>query len=67
MQINFSYGNGKKLLGVTPKNEDSADALAIAISANNYHQVTKNKNANVKENNLNKAIKNALLKEKNKR
>ena len=57
----------KKLLGVTPKNEDSADALAIAISANNYHQVTKIQNANVKENNLNKAIKNALLKEKNKR
>ena len=57
----------KKLLGVTPKNEDSADALAIAISANNYNQVTKTQNANVKENNLNKAIKNALLKEKNKR
>lgn len=57
----------KKLLGVTPKNEDSADALAVAISTNSFSNVKKIQGINLKDNNLNKAIKNALLKEKNKR
>ena len=57
----------KKLLGVIPKNEDSADALAVAISTNSFSNVKKIQGVNLKDNNLNKAIKNALLKEKNKR
>ena len=57
----------KNLLGVIPKNEDSADALAVAISTNSFSNVKKIQGVNLKDNNLNKAIKNALLKEKNKR
>ena len=57
----------KKLLGVNPKNEDSADALAIAISANSFSKMDEIFSKDFNENNLNKAINLALLKEKNKR
>ena len=57
----------KKLLGVTPKNEDSSDALAIAISVNNFSKMDKVFSKDSNENNLNKAIKSALLKEDNNR
>ena len=53
----------KKLLHVLPKNNDSADALAIAITAKNYSVLNQKHNNLDNENNLNKAIKKALLKE----
>ena len=56
----------EKLLNIIPKNEDSADALAIAISA--HHNIgNDNKTSNLleKNNSLNIAIAKALLKEKN--
>ena len=55
----------EKLLHIVPRNEDSADALAIAISGqnidynNNFVFLDKN-------NGLNLAINRALLKEQNK-
>ncbi|MDC0228017.1 crossover junction endodeoxyribonuclease RuvC [Alphaproteobacteria bacterium] len=55
----------EKLLNVVPRNEDSSDALAIAISAQHigYKNVTSDL---LEENNgLNLAIAKALLKEKN--
>ena len=55
----------EKLLNVVPRNEDSSDALAIAISAQHigYNNVTSDL---LEENNgLNLAIAKALLKEKN--
>tara|TARA_A100001015_G_scaffold301370_1_gene388101 strand:+ start:923 stop:1099 length:177 start_codon:yes stop_codon:yes gene_type:complete len=55
----------EKLLNIIPKNEDSSDALAIAISARHVGY----KNMNLKSlddyNGLNSAIAKALLKEKN--
>ena len=54
----------QKLLKVIPKNEDSSDALAIAIAANNssnWDHTLKYKSNN---NNLTKAIKLALEKDK---
>ena len=53
------------MLGVIPKNLDSADALAVAISANN-NTTYPNTVFNSTNNNLNKAIKLALSREKNK-
>ena len=55
----------EKLLNIVPKNEDSSDALAIAISA--QHIGCDNINSKVTEDNngLNSAIAKALLKEKN--
>ena len=53
------------MLGVIPKNLDSADALAVAISANN-NTTYPNTVINSTNNNLNKAIKLALSREKNK-
>ena len=56
----------EKLLHITPENEDSADALAIAISA---HHIKINKitsNLHGTKNGLDLAIAKALLKEKNK-
>ena len=55
----------EKLLNVVPKNEDSSDALAIAISSqhvgyNNYFSLSNESNG------LNEAIAKALLKEDNK-
>ena len=56
----------EKLLNIIPRNEDSADALAIAISA--HHIGNDNTISNLQEanNGLNIAIAKALLKEKNK-
>ena len=55
----------EKLLNIVPKNEDSSDALAIAISGQhisyNYNPPFSNEN-----NGLNLAIARALLKEENK-
>ena len=56
----------EKLLNIVPKNEDSSDALAIAISSqhtsyNNYNFSLSNENSG-----LNVAIAKALLKEENK-
>ena len=53
----------KSLLGKTPVNEDSADALAIALAANNY-KVYQENDDNISKNNLNNAIKKALLNER---
>ena len=55
----------EKLLKVVPKNEDSSDALAIAITA--QHIGCDNINSKLTEdyNGLNSAIAKALLKEKN--
>jgi crossover junction endodeoxyribonuclease RuvC len=56
----------EKLLHIIPKNEDSADALAIAISA--HHIDDKNAtNLQGANNGLDVAIAKALLKEKNKK
>ena len=52
----------KKLLNVNPKNEDSSDALAVAISSQAYSPNMKNQSID-STNNLNKAIKKALMKE----
>ena len=55
----------EKLLNIVPKNEDSSDALAIAISG--QHISYNNKFSFSNENNgLNMAIAKALLKEENK-
>ena len=56
----------EKLLHIIPKNEDSADALAIAISA---HHIDDKNATNLQEanNGLDVAIAKALLKEKNKK
>jgi len=54
----------QKLLQVVPKNEDSSDALAIAIAANNSSSWDHNLTHKTNDNNLSKAIKLALEKEK---
>ena len=54
----------EKLINIVPKNEDSSDALAIAISAQNIDFVS-SFNLSEKNNGLNIAIAKALLKEKN--
>ena len=51
---------------VIPKNEDSADALAIAISANHINSNNMASNLQSANNGLNIAIAKALLKEKKK-
>jgi crossover junction endodeoxyribonuclease RuvC len=56
----------KKLLYITPKNEDSADALAIAISAVHISNYNIASNLHEANNGLNIAIAKALLKENNK-
>ena len=55
----------EKLLNIIPKNEDSSDALAIAISAQHldYENITNKLSDDY--NGLNSAIAKALLKEKN--
>ena len=55
----------EKLLNIIPKNEDSSDALAIAISAQHigYDNITSKLSDDY--NGLNSAITKALLKEKN--
>ena len=55
----------EKLLNVVPKNEDSSDALAIAISAQNIG-FDDNFSFSEENNGLNLAIARALLKEQNK-
>ena len=55
----------KKLLSIVPKNEDSSDALAIAISAQNIGK-DDNFSFSGENNGLNLAIAKALLKEQNK-
>jgi Holliday junction resolvasome RuvABC endonuclease subunit len=54
-----------KLLGVNPKNEDSSDALAIAISAQHIGYNDVSSDLNNKKSGLELAIAKALLKEKN--
>ncbi len=54
----------KKILGITPKNFDSADALAIAVTAKNFFSFEKKFNDYGNQSNLNKAIQKALLKRK---
>jgi crossover junction endodeoxyribonuclease RuvC len=54
----------RRLLNIIPKNEDSSDALAIAISAQNLDYSISN-NTLAKNNGLELAIAKALLKEKN--
>jgi crossover junction endodeoxyribonuclease RuvC len=56
----------EKLLHIIPKNEDSADALAIAISAHHINKEKVASNLQEANNGLNLAIAKALLKEKNK-
>ncbi len=53
----------KKLLNINPKNEDSSDALAVAISSKAYSS-SKINSSYSSSNKLNEAIKKALLKEK---
>ena len=55
----------EKLLNIVPKNEDSSDALAIAISAQNI-EYDNNFFYSEESSGLNLAIAKALLKEKNK-
>ena len=55
----------EKLLSIIPKNEDSSDALAIAISAQNIG-FDDNFSFSEENNGLNLAIARALLKEQNK-
>ncbi len=55
----------EKLLNIFPKNEDSSDALAIAISAQHIGYDNINSNLSQDYNGLNAAIEKALLKEKN--
>ena len=54
-----------KLLGIEPKNEDSSDALAVAISAQHigYNQISSN--LENKKSGLDLAIAKALLKDQN--
>ncbi len=54
-----------KLLNIIPKNEDSSDALAIAISAQHIGYDKTNSKLSDNHNGLNSAIAKALLKEKN--
>ena len=56
----------EKLLHIIPKNEDSADALAIAISAHHIKNDNMTSNLQGANNSLDVAIAKALLKEKNK-
>ena len=56
----------EKLLHIIPKNEDSADALAIAISAQYIKNDNMTSNLQGANNSLDEAITKALLKEKNK-
>ena len=56
----------EKLLHIIPQNEDSADALAIAISAHHIKNEKSASNLQRTNNGLDVAIANALLKEKNK-
>ena len=55
----------KKLLGIEPQNEDSSDALAIAISAQHIGYKNITPNLINKKSGLDLAIAKALLKEKN--
>ena len=55
----------EKLLNIIPKNEDSSDALAIAISAQHIGYDKTNSKLSDNYNGLNSAIAKALLKEKN--
>ena len=55
----------EKLLNIVPKNEDSSDALAIAISSQ-YISYNNNFSLSNESNGLNEAIAKALLKEENK-
>jgi len=55
----------EKLLNIIPKNEDSSDALAIAISAQHMGYDNINSKLSQDYNGLNAAIEKALLKEKN--
>ena len=55
----------EKLLNIIPKNEDSSDALAIAISAQHIGYDKSNSKLSDNYNGLNSAIAKALLKEKN--
>jgi crossover junction endodeoxyribonuclease RuvC len=55
----------ENLLHIVPKNEDSADALAIAISAHNMKNYNVSSNLQGENNSLDIAISKALLKEKN--
>ena len=54
-----------KLLGINPKNEDSSDALAIAISAQHIGYNDVSSDFTNKKSGLELAIAKALLKEKN--
>ncbi len=54
----------EKLLKIVPKNEDSSDALAIAISS--QHTIYNNFSLSNESNGLNIAIAKALLKQENK-
>ena len=54
-----------KLLGIEPKNEDSSDALAVAISAQHIGYKEISSNLENKKSGLNLAIAKALLKEQN--
>ena len=56
----------EKLLNIIPKNEDSADALAIAISAHHIGDDYSASNLQQANNSLDIAIAKALLKEKKK-
>ena len=55
----------EKLLNIVPKNEDSSDALAIAISAQHIGYNDLSSDLNNKKSGLELAIAKALLKEKN--
>ena len=55
----------EKLLNIVPKNKDSSDALAIAISSQ-YTSYNSNFSLTNENNGLNVAIAKALLKEENK-
>ena len=55
----------ENLLNIVPKNEDSSDALAIAISAQHIGCDNLNSKFSDNYNGLNSAIAKALLKEKN--
>ena len=55
----------EKLLNIIPKNEDSSDALAIAISAQHIGYDTLSSKLSDDYNGLNSAIAKALFKEKN--
>jgi crossover junction endodeoxyribonuclease RuvC len=54
-----------KLLGIEPKNEDSSDALAVAISAQHIGYKEISSNLEIKQSGLDLAIAKALLKDQN--